>query len=226
MENIANGKEPCKTNNFNILKIIHSPFIFFEYTKNSSKHVFNVFFIIFFNAVATWFFTSQLETSPQLQSILSTNKNIINPTFLLVLKAIMTLGSFIPLLFNCLVNSFFLFILILTVKETISFRKLYYIIFLSQIPLIFKKILIVIPGFINNEMVPITSLGYILDSTNSNKFFIGILSQLEVFNVWSVFLVGIGLFTFANINKKKSFVLSFSFWIVMILISSLFNLLI
>ncbi|WHT85434.1 YIP1 family protein [Bacillus cereus] len=225
MENISTEKKAYRVDTFNILKVLYSPFEFFEEFNHSKKYILNIFLIIFLNTVVTWVFTSHIQSSSQLQEVISSNKNVITPTFILILKIIMTLGSFIPLLFNCLVNSFFLFILILTVKETISFRRLYYVVFLAQIPLIIKKSLVIIPFFSNENLVPITSLGYILDSNDSDKFFIDIISQFEVFNIWSVILLGIGLSILTNMSLKKSYILSFSFWIVMICAAGFLNVL-
>jgi hypothetical protein len=101
----------------------------------------------------------------------------------------------------------------------VTFKKMFSLVCHSSLIGVLASIIKVPIMFVKGSMSVHTSLALIVPnmSTTSNVF--QLLSKVDIFTIWQVYLVGLGLSIMSGISSKKSTISIFLLWVVWVAIS-------
>lgn len=207
-----------------VINVIISPTSFYLDKSINFKKRYDFLFIILLNFIISYFISNRLLQSDALMNNLGDFQ--LNDSLLRAIKLIVTFGSVIPLLFSVVLTAIVLFIFIKISKVNLTFEKSFYIIFIAQLPLIFSKISLLIPGFANDgvNMMRITGLGFTLKSFIESNFLLTFFNEFDLFIIWSHFLIAIGISKLGDLSLKKAIGISGSLWLLSSIVLSIIKL--
>ncbi|WRP06594.1 YIP1 family protein [Rossellomorea aquimaris] len=197
-----------------LVNVLFSPKAFFENKKGNFKKRYDFIFIILLNFIVTYFISNQLLKSEALMNNLKDFE--FSESLIRVIKIIVTFGSVIPLLFSVVFTSIVLLIALKISKIKLNFEKTFYIIFLAQLPLIISKLTLLIPGVAQDGIntLRITGFGYAFQNISDNLFLITFFNEIDLFVIWSYFLIGLGISILGNVSIKRAAIVSGSLWLL------------
>lgn len=136
--------------------------------------------------------------------------------FEVLLTIFIIIGGIIGPLFGTLVSSVIHLLIAKIVQSQVSFRQLFsmntYIMIISVISMIVNGIILRVID-VDSEQLP-TSLGSVIDADGALG---AVLSSLEIFAIWGVILVAIGLHKVAGFSKGLAWTVSIAFLVISII---------
>ncbi len=128
-----------------------------------------------------------------------------------------------------LIQAGILYLIFRLFKAGITFKKVFSVVSYSYLALAVESIItaIILLSKSVNE-IPINHL-LILDLTvflvreQTSRILWNLAYSMCLFNIWAIILLCIGMASISNINRRKSVIIVISFWVVWIIIPSLFG---
>ncbi|MDW8514901.1 YIP1 family protein [Priestia flexa] len=207
------------TNPISLVSALFSPVKFFSQLKVQRKLGVNIFIILVLYGIITYLLSQHLLTNNEIGSMLP--KELQNGKSQMIMVIGTTLVGIFQFLFTVLFSTLIYKIILSFAKVRVTFKGLFHIVMVAQIPLIIGKAINLL--FINENTMemPITSLGFTIQSWTDSVFILNFFSSLEIFSIWSYFIIALGASVCIGFSRKKSMILVFSTWLVFLTISSM-----
>ncbi|MED4117245.1 YIP1 family protein [Priestia megaterium] len=218
---VMEKREPISistTNPISLVKVLLNPITFFSKLKTERKLGINIFIILALYGIVTFFLSQYLLTNNEISSSLP--KELQNEKSQLIMVIGTTLVGIFQFVFTVLVSTLLYKIILFFAQIRVTFKGLFHIVMVAQIPLIIGKIINLI--FINQDTVnmPITSLGFTIKPFTDSSFLLNFFSNVEIFSIWSYFIIALGTSVCIGVSRKKSMLIVFSTWLIFLTLSS------
>lgn len=136
--------------------------------------------------------------------------------FEVLLTIFIIIGGIVGPLFGTLITSVIHLLIAKMVQSKVSFRQLFsmntYIMIISVLSMIVNGIILAVIH-VDSEKLP-TSLGSIIDAEGSLG---AVLGSIEIFAIWGLILVAIGLHKVAGFSKGLAWTVSIAFFVISII---------
>lgn len=136
--------------------------------------------------------------------------------FEVIFTIFIIIGGIIGPLFGTLITSVIHLLIAKMVQSSVSFRQLFsmntYIMIISVLSMIVNGIILTVIH-VDSEKLP-TSLGSIIDAEGSLG---AVLGSIEIFAIWGLILVAIGLHKVAGFSKGLAWTVSIAFFVISII---------
>lgn len=208
-----------------LLTILYAPTNTFRALGQSPKLRWLIFILLTAHIGITFFVSEGLLETNEMQGLLNQN-DVQMPA------AVLNLIKFLIVLFSSLWYFFMLFIVYLLQLAVVKFMKLPLggkalgaIILLSQVPQIIGKILqfpFFNPDQLQNEeaQIAIGSLGLLVSQFTTDGTLIRLAANVNIFEIWSYALIGLGISVATACSIKKGFLASFVIWALVFVLNT------
>ncbi|WP_191559527.1 YIP1 family protein [Metabacillus idriensis] len=213
------SNNPASTHPLGLIQILIKPVEFFSSLRVNRKLGMNILLILAIYGVVSFFLAKYMMQSSEITSILS--PELQNGSTYNILYIGTTLLSVVQFIFNVLITTVIFKVILMFSKVGVSFKGLYHIVFIAQVPIIIGKIINLL--FIEQGTMdtPVTSLGFTIQNIIESNLIVNLLTNFEIFNLWSLFLIGLGVSVCVGVSRKKSYILVFTTWGIFITLSSI-----
>lgn len=123
------------------------------------------------------------------------------------------------LLISILLMSALVYFVLKLLKEEIMYQHLLAIVVLAQMPILIGWSINLALVEYNTLFSPITSVGYAFQNIEP-LFLLAVLNEIDLFSIWSVVLIAIGLRIFSYVSFGRALIVCSFVWLIAILLSS------
>lgn len=204
---------------FDLIKVVYSPAEVLGTIQPTyrMKGIIFVFFILYY--AFNYFVSNKLIMTDEVQKILGESGLEIPVSVMQLMQIITTFFSTIIAFVILLVTFVLLRISTKLFKLSFSKKQLFLVLLYAQVPILIGKGLKL--AFINwgdlslsspVSTGTITNLGLLASQITTNEFLINLLSSIDLLEVWSYFLIGLGISFIGHTTMKKGVLSSFAIW--------------
>ncbi|QHA93600.1 YIP1 family protein [Bacillus sp. N1-1] len=202
-----------------LLDVFIQPTNFFSSLRIDRKIGMNAYIILVLYGIISFFLAKDLVKSNEVISLLS--PELQNESTYLILYIGTSIFSVIQLLFSLLITTALYKLILHLCKIRLTFKGLFHIVLIAQVPILIGKFINLL--FIDQGTVttPITSLGFTVQNFVDSLFLTNLFNSIEVFNIWSILLIGLGVGVCVQVSTKKSISVIALTWIGFTIIASI-----
>ncbi|MFJ7938111.1 YIP1 family protein [Peribacillus sp. NPDC096622] len=206
------------THPLSLIKVLLNPVTFFNKLKTERKLGINIFIILVLYGIVTFFLSQHLLMNNDISSTLP--KELQNEKSQLIMVIGTTLVGIFQFVSTVLISTLIYKVILFLTQIRVTFKGLFHIVMVAQIPLIIGKMINLI--FINKDTIemPITSLGFTIKPFTESPFLLNFFSNIEIFSIWSYFIIALGTSVCIGVTRKKSMLIIFSTWLIFLTLSS------
>ncbi|HEX6594985.1 MAG TPA: YIP1 family protein [Bacillota bacterium] len=183
-----------------MIEVLYNPLKAFGHSINTRKIILNIFLVLLIALVFQSIAINKIVNLSDFQQLAELPENF--PTNIIVAFAtgFQLFMNFVNIIILSLI---FKFVGKIT-QMNINFKFVFYIIVLSQIPVLMSILLnsFFINSFNDGEILSIFGLGYFFSFFIDNSFILKLLNTVEIFQLWSAFIIAAG---FYSVTKKYTF---------------------
>lgn len=222
----SNQKHSFKTRLLQLIGIIVSPSQTFQSLNEKSYSLgINLYIILTFNFIASYFLSRRVVNSTEFLSILPAELQ--NTSALAIYSLVVSFFSIFQILLSVLITSAIYLGIYKIFKYKLSFKNIFTIVFLSQLIPILGKIFNSFFMTDSANPVPITSLAFpFYTNFNFPPALLNLLSYVDFFNLWSLVVISIGIAVAAKRSFKNTISIMASILLITSVATSIFVLLI
>lgn len=207
------------TNPMGLIYILTNPVSYFSNLRVNRKIGINTLIILFLYGIISFFLSKYFMRSTNVIPLLS--PELRNENTFQILYIGTTILSIFQFIFSMIISTLLYKLFLFFTNIRLTFKGLLHIVIMAQVPILIGKVINLL--FINQETsnIPITSLGFTTQKFIDSVFLSSIFSSLEIFNIWSVILIGLGVGVCVGVPRKKSISIILLSWLGMTSISAI-----
>ena len=183
-----------------MIAVLYNPLKAFQQSINTKKAMLNIFLVFLIALVFQTIAINKIVSLSDFQQLTGLPENFPTNIIVFIATGFQLFTNFI----NIVILSFVFKLIGKITHMNINFKFIFYIIVLSQIPILMSVFLnsFFIHTFNNGEIYSIFGLGYFFSSFIDNTYILKLLNTVEMFQLWSAYIITAG---FYSVTKKYTF---------------------
>lgn len=209
-----------------LVTIIYSPTLTFKKI-DANYRIRGVILSLFIILASFYYFVSnRLISTNEIQALLHQGEIVIPTIATQILKIVITFFSTGIYFITVLVSHLALYVVSQVFKTTIQKKMLFAIVLISQAPVLIGKISKLFYTHYQSSTTEIassqsiTSLGLLASKFSQNQTLVKVLSGVDLMEIWTFSLIGLGIATVANSSLKKGLLTAFTVWFIIFIINA------
>ncbi|NOV00366.1 YIP1 family protein [Paenibacillus planticolens] len=226
IEPTSNIKTTYSQSLLDLVAIIYSPTLTFKKIDANYRIRWVILCLFIIHASFYYFVSNRLISTNEIQTLLHQGEIVIPTLATQRLKIVITFFSTGIYFITVLVSHLALYVVSQVFKTTIQKKMLFAIVLISQGPVLIGKISKLFYTYHQSSTTEIassqsiTSLGLLASQFSQNQTLIKVLSGVDLMEIWTYSLIGLGIATVASSSLKKGLLTAFTVWLIIFIINA------
>lgn len=215
------GERMLKNKNI-LFNVLFKPVDYFDKFKQKRSTFLNIITLLVLNSIIIYMFSGTIFDSVLTDKVDTSLPIETYEKFKPIFSILILFMNNIQLIFTLLLSSIILVVLAKVFKIKVKMADGFAILVVAYLPIMFSNAINYYALSKFGIESPITSMGILLEKTGF-PILMHFGSQVEIFNIWSCFLIGLGVLTCADSNSKNVRNLIIAYWILQTALNVVFK---